>query len=73
MYTADHGFEKSYSITVKKFSPTVSLDGTASKTQVGIGVSKELGSGWKAGIGCATEFTEWDPDLFGYISKHITF
>lgn len=73
IYTAEHGFEKAVSAEITKFSPTVSLDGVASSSQVGVGVSKDIGHGWSVGAGVATEWDQWDPDWYASIMKEFKF
>jgi len=74
MYTSEHGIEKSYGVTVHRWDKSkTNMDIEATKTQVGIGISKDLGHNWSAGIGVATEYTHWDPDIMAYINKTWSF
>jgi len=72
MWTPSYGTQKAISINYE-FKRDVNAQLAFSMKQAGVGLSKNLGHGWKAGMGVASEYKKFKPEVYVSVMKEMKF
>lgn len=75
MWTPTHGFEKAISFEYNlSRTNDINAELILSVKQAGIGLNKHIGnSGWSVGVGVASEYLNWKPEIYASVQKEWSF
>lgn len=72
VYTPSQGFQKGVSINYE-FGKDINAQMVFTKKQLGAGLSKNIGGGIKVGLGVASEYLKFKPEIYASIMKEWKF